>query len=252
MDLGLKGRKALVTGGTRGIGRAIVDMLAGEGCDVALCARDEAQVKEAVEATKAAGVNATGAAVDVADDKAVTAWIDAAAKELGGLDICIANVSALAPGLTRDDWEAAYRIDMMATVSTMEAVLPHVSKSDAGALVAISSISGLEAPTPRPYGAMKAALIHYMSGLSRQLAPQGIRANSVSPGTIYFEGGVWNKRELEQPEIYKGALKANPMGRMGKPEEVAYAAVMLASPKASFITGTNLVVDGAFTVGVQF
>jgi len=253
MDLGLKGRKAAITGGTRGIGRAIAELLADEGCDIAICARGEDSIGSTVEALKAKGVNATGGAADVRDGQAMTDWAAAAADTLGGIDILIANASGF--GLTLDDagWREGYEVDIMGTFHAVEAVMPALEKSDAGAIVAISSIAAVESfGSVRPYNAVKAAVIAYVSNLAGALASRNIRANCVSPGTIYFEGGVWHQRELDAPEIYKGALARNPMGRMGSAEEVANAVVFLASPAASFVTGTNLIVDGAFTNRVQF
>jgi 3-oxoacyl-[acyl-carrier protein] reductase len=253
MDLGLKGKKAIVTGGTRGIGRAIANLLADEGCDVAVCARTQSEVDETVMALGGKGVRSTGASVDVADGSAVTQWIDSVNGEFGGLDILIANVSALAGDHSEQAWRQAFEIDMLGSIRTIDAALPHLEKSDAGAIVAISSISGLQYfGGVRAYNSIKAALINHVSNVAHMLAPKGIRANTVSPGTIYFKGGVWHQREVNQPEVYKGALAMNPMGRMGTPEEVANAAVFLASPAASFITGTNLLVDGALTMGVQY
>ena len=249
MDLGLKGKKALVTGGTRGIGRAIAERLAQEGADVAVCARNAHEVAQTVAALQGMGVQATGASVDVGDETALKAWIDAAADEMGGLDALVANVSAMGEA----DWRGSFEIDVLGSIHTAEAAIPHLKKSAAGAIVAISSVSALQFfGGVRPYNTMKAALINYMSNLAHELAPSGVRVNTVSPGTIYFEGGVWHKRELESPEIFKGALGMNPMGRMGTPEEVANATVFLCSPLASFISGTNLLVDGALTPGVQY
>ncbi|MFP6759011.1 MAG: SDR family NAD(P)-dependent oxidoreductase [Alphaproteobacteria bacterium] len=253
MDLGLKGRKAAITGGTRGIGRAIAELLADEGCDIAICARGEDAIGPTVEALKAKGVKATGGAADVRDGQAMTDWAAAAADTLGGIDILIANASGF--GVTLDDagWREGYEVDIMGTFHAVEAVMPALEKSDAGAIVAISSIAAVESSgSVRPYNAVKAAVIAYVSNLAGALASRNIRANCVSPGTIYFEGGVWHQRELDAPEIYQGALAKNPMGRMGSAEEVANAAVFLASPAASFVTGTNLIVDGAFTNRVQF
>ncbi len=249
MDLGLKGKKSLVTGGTRGIGRAIAERLAMEGADVAVCARNAEEVAQTVTALQGMGVQAMGASVDVGDQAALKAWIDAAAGEMGGLDVLVANVSAMGDA----DWRGSFEIDVLGSINTAEAALPHLEKSEAGAIVAISSVSALQFfGGVRPYNTMKAALINYMSNLAHELAPRGVRVNTVSPGTIYFEGGVWHTRELEAPEISKGALGMNPMGRMGTPEEVANATVFLCSPLASFITGTNLLVDGALTQGVQY
>jgi len=253
MDLGLKGKKAIVTGGTRGIGRAIAMELAGEGCDVAICARDAAQVAEAVAALAVKGVTATGGAVDVSDSQSFRHWVTNAADELGGLDILVPNVSALAPAPDEDSWRLGLEIDILGTVRAVEAAMPFLQSSNSAAIVAIASTAALESfGGVRSYNAIKAALINYISSLSNALASKGIRANTVSPGTIYFEGGVWHKRRQEAPELFDMALGRNPMGRMGTPEEVAKAVVFLASPAAGFITGANLVVDGALTQRVQF
>lgn len=253
MDLGLAGRKALVTGGTKGIGRAIAELLAAEGCGVALCARDAGEVAEAVAALRAKDVAATGRAVDVSDGPALEAWVRDAGDELGGLDILIPNVSALAVGNDLAAWRAGFETDLMGSVRAVDAAMPLLERSDAGAIVIISSVSGREIDfAAGPYGAFKAALIHYAQGLAYRLAAKGIRANTVSPGNTYFENGVWHRIEREVPELFAQALALNPTGRMGRPEEMARAAVFLASPAASFITGTNLVVDGALTRGVQF
>ena len=253
MDLGLAGKKALVTGGTKGIGRSIAEHLAQEGAAVAVCARNPDEVADAVAYLRRMGVPATGRAVDVADGPALKAWVADAATELGGLDIVIPNVSALA--ISNDDagWKAGFETDMMGTVHTVEAALPLLHESKAAAIVIISSVSGREIDfAAGPYGAFKAALIHYAQGLALSLAPKGIRANTVSPGNTYFPGGVWEKIEQTIPDLFAQAMALNPTGRMGKPEEMAKAAVFLASPAASFVTGTNLVVDGALTRGVQY
>jgi 3-oxoacyl-[acyl-carrier protein] reductase len=253
MDLGLKGLRAVVTGGTKGIGRAIAETLAAEGADVAICARNKDDVEQTVAALKSKGVNATGRAVDVADGPALAAWVADAAAEFGGIDIAVSNVSALAIGTDDESWKRGFDIDMMGTVHLVNACMPHLEKSRAPSIVTISSVSGREIDfAAGPYGAFKAALIHYTQGLAYQLAGKGIRANSVSPGNTYFEGGVWNQIKDGNPELYATALALNPTGRMGTPQEMANATVFLASPAASFITGTNLVVDGALTRGVQF
>lgn len=253
MDLDLKGKKALVTGGSKGIGRRIADLLADEGCDLAICARNADDVSSAVEALSGKGVKAIGGALDVGDADSLKRWVADAAEELGGIDIVVANVSALAIGTDEAAWEQEFRVDIMHTVALVDAAMPHLETSSAGSIVAVSSVSGREIDfAAGAYGSMKAALIHYIQGLAFQLAGKGIRANSVSPGNIYFKGGPWDNIEQGNPELFKAALALNPTGRMGKPEEVAYAVAMLASPRASFITGANLVVDGALTRGVQF
>jgi 3-oxoacyl-[acyl-carrier protein] reductase len=253
VDLDLKGKNAAVTGGTRGIGRAIAELLASEGCNVALCARHEAVVDATVAALAGHGVRSWGGRVDVADTTGLRAWVAAAADALGGLDIFVSNVSALAQSMDEESWRRSLEIDVMGTVTGVEAALPFLEKSDAGAIVVIGTTGAIEiAGAPRPYASVKAALVPYVKALARNLAPKNIRANMVSPGNVYFKGGVWNVVEENNPEVFKVMLSRNPMGRMGTPAEVANAVVFLASPRASFITGTNLIVDGALTQRVQF
>ena len=251
MDLGLDGLKALVTGGTRGIGRAIVERLAVEGAEVAFCARDAAAVSTL--AYGLGGGRAHGAAVDVADGDALKAWVEEAARAMGGLDIVIPNVSALGGALGEEGWRRGFDIDIMGTVRAIDAAMPWLEKSAAAAIVVIATTAALEEFFGvRPYASVKAALVNHTSILATNLAPKGIRANTVSPGTVYFEDGTWGRRKREAPEAFRMALERNPMGRMGRPEEVANAAVFLASPAASFITGANLVVDGGLTRRVQY
>lgn len=253
MDLGLKGLNAVVTGGTKGIGRAIAETLAAEGANVSICARNAGEVAETVAALQARGVKAHGAAVDVADASALKAWVEASAAAFGGLDIAVANVSALAIGQDEASWQKEFEVDMMGTVRLVNAAMPYLEASKAAAVVAISSVSGREVDfAAGPYGTFKAALIHYVQGLAYQLACKGIRANTVSPGNTYFPGGVWEQIKNGNPKLYADALALNPTGRMGTPQEMANGVVFLASPAASFITGTNLVIDGALTRGVQF
>ncbi len=253
MDLGLKGLNALVTGGTKGIGRAAATLLADEGANVAVCARNPDEVAATVAALKAKGVAAFGATADVANKAALESFVADAAKALGGLDIVVANVSALAVQDNEEAWGKAFETDMMHTVRVVNAALPHLETSKHGSIVIVSSVSGREVDFTGPaYGAFKAALIHYAQRLAFQLAPKTIRVNAVSPGNTYFEGGVWHQIETHNPDLFKHALSLNPTGRMAIPQEIGRGIVFLASPASSFTTGTNLVIDGALTRGVQF
>jgi 3-oxoacyl-[acyl-carrier protein] reductase len=252
MDLGLKGLRAVVTGGTKGIGRAAADIFAQEGVSVAVCARNADGVRAAVKDLKAKGVTAYGADVDVADKSALQKFIADSAAALGGIDILVANVSALALQDDEESWSKTFDVDMMHTVQSVNAALPFLEKSKHPSIVIISSVSGREIDFTGPaYGAMKAALIHYAQRLAYQNAPKMIRVNAVSPGNTYFDGGTWQNVEKNLPDLFKHAMSLNPTGRMAKPEEIGRGIVFLASPASSFTTGTNLVIDGALTRGVQ-
>lgn len=256
MEFNLKGKKAVIAGGTRGIGRAIADRFAAEGVDVAICARNAAQVRAAVAALRAIGVHAFGSAVDIADGEAIKTWIAQAAEDLGGIDIAVANPSAFGIGNSEADWHSSFTVDLMAAVRMIGAATPFLEQAAAktrdAAIVVVSSVLAAESESESAYGAMKAALTHFTKGVARRLAPQGVRANVISPGTIYVADGFWGNAQKHMPEIYETFLKRNPMGRMGRPQEIAQVAAFLASPLASFTTGANIVVDGAFTNRVSF
>lgn len=252
MDLGLKGKVALVTGGSKGIGRRVAEIFAEEGADVAICARSASEVAETVAALEAKGARAFGAVVDVADGAALRAWVAAAVAALGGVDMVVANVSALAVGTDEAAWKAGFDVDLMHTVRLVDAAMPYLEASGAASILAISSVSGRESDfTGYAYGAYKAALVHYMHTLAVNLAGKGIRANAVSPGNTYFDGGIWHQIETWNPDLFATSLALNPTGRMARPEEIARGVVFLSSPASSFTTGTNLVIDGALTRGVQ-
>jgi NAD(P)-dependent dehydrogenase (short-subunit alcohol dehydrogenase family) len=205
MDLGLTGKKAIVTGGTRGIGRAIVEALAAEGCHVGLCARDAAMVAATVEALSRQGLTVTGQALDVSDGAALNAWVHTAGHTLGGLDIVVPNVSALVGPLDETGWRRNFDIDVLGTVHTVDAALPFLEASPAAAIVAIStnavaeSMYGVFDRPLGPYVAMKAALVSYISDLARTVAPKGIRVNAVSPGPVSFPGSGWQRRSRGAP-----------------------------------------------------
>jgi 3-oxoacyl-[acyl-carrier protein] reductase len=251
MDLGLKGKHVLVTGATKGIGRAIVDSFADEGANVSICARNAGEVEATVRSLKAKKVKAFGQAFDVADAAALKKWVAASATDLGGIDALVCNVSALAVGDSPESWDRSFRVDMMHTVNAVAAAAPHLEKSSSPSITIISSVSGFEVDfAAGSYGASKAALIHYAKGLSRQLVSKNIRVNCVCPGNTYFEGGIWQSIEKGNPDLFASTVKVNPTGKVGTAEEVAAGVVFLSSKPASRISGANLVIDGALTVAV--
>ena len=251
MDLGLKGKNVLVTGGSKGIGLAIAELFADEGANVAICARNADEVAGVVKKLAAKGVKSWGQGIDVADPAALKGWVEGAAAQFGGIDCIVCNVSALAVGDTPETWEKSFRTDMMHTVNSVAAARPYLGKSKSASIIIVSSVSGFEVDfAAGSYGAIKAALIHYSKGLSNQLVSKGIRVNVVSPGNTYFEGGIWHNIEQGNPDLFKTAMSLNPTGRMGTAEEVAAGVAFLASPVASRVSGTNLIIDGALTKAV--
>ncbi|HUG84471.1 MAG TPA: SDR family oxidoreductase, partial [Euzebya sp.] len=184
---------------------------------------------------------------------AIAGWVASTAATFGGIDIVVSNVSALAIPDTDESWEASLTVDVMGTVRLVKAAMPHLEASEVPSIVTIASVSGREVDfASGPYGTAKAAIIAYTQGLANQLAAKGIRANSVSPGNTYFPGGVWESIETGNPELFQMAMGLNPTGRMGTPQEMAAGVVFLASPVSSFTTGSNLLIDGALTRGIQF
>jgi NAD(P)-dependent dehydrogenase (short-subunit alcohol dehydrogenase family) len=254
MDLGLSGKRVLVTGASRGIGRAVAQRLVGEGAAVAICSRSDEALQVTADKLRADGGTVFAKAVDVTDADALKAFIDEAAGQFGGLDILVSTVSA---GSVKGEgqWAASLAADLMPFVNSVDAVTPHLKAAGGGSIVAVSSTFGFDTiwpSSPNSYGAFKAAVIRHASSLGHTLAPQGIRVNTVSPGPIEFEDGDWGAMKKSRPEVYDRVKDSIPVGRMGTGEEISSAIVYLASPAAAYCVGVNLVVDGGMTARVQF
>jgi len=245
MNIDLAGKRAIVAGGSRGIGRAIALALAGAGAGVSICARGAERLAATREELARHG-NATHSAVcDLADEAAVPRYIEDAAAALGGIDILVNNASGFGASDDEKGWAVSVSVDLMATVRASHAALPYLEKSGSGTILNISSISGFRA-TPRtpPYAAVKAAVLQYTLTQAASLARKGIRVNCIAPGSIEFPGGTWERARLNNPDLYGRILRSIPFGRLGKPEEIAQVALFLCSPLAGWVTGQNIAVDG--------
>lgn len=242
MNLNLQGLTVVVTGGSAGIGAAIVRTFAAEGCRVFFCARQAQGVRQMVAATNGSAGKVQGTVLDVVDTPAFHTWLN----DIGPIDIFVPNVSALSL-----DWDATLAIDIKATVALAESAIPHLSGSNHAAITYIGSkASSLAAPGSSPYGAAKAAMAHYMKSMSARLLPT-IRVNTVSPGDTLSDGGLWDKVQREEPERYLAVVQRNPMRRLATPDEIARVVAFISSPAASFVSGANWYVDGGSTSHVQ-
>ena len=253
MDLGLSGKKAIIVGGARGIGFAIAEVLAREGCDIAITARSEDAVKEAIANLRKYGTNIIGSAVDVQKADSYKKWLEETVEAMEGVDILI-PISSAGGGMGSEKyWTRAFDIDVMGPVRAVEAVLPDMIERETGSIILLATTSASEAMGgPQPYNAMKASLITWGKQLGLAYGDKGIRVNIISPGPIEFEGGNWEMIKGTMEKFYKSQLRQQPLGRFGKREEIARAVAFLASPAASWCNGSHLVVDGGFTNRTQF
>ena len=250
MGFDFSGRRVVVAGGSRGIGRAIALGFASAGADVSICARGAVELQATRQALADLGRRAHAAPCDLADAQALAAYVALAAEALGGIDVLVNAASLMVGGDGEDAWDASLGIDVMAVVRACHAAQPWLARSPAPAVVNIGSISGLEPSTRTPaYGAAKAMVSHYTGSLAALWARQGIRVNCIAPGSIEFPGGLWDRRRAAGEPMYERVLRSIPFGRLGHPEEIAEVALFLASPHARWITGQTLVVDGGQTLG---
>ena len=244
MDLGLAGKGAIVTGASKGIGRAIALEFAQEGANVAICARGEEALAKTAAELSALGVKVHAVACDVSDEASYSAFLSASREALGSVTALVNNTSGF--GVTDDEngWASGWAVDMMAAVRGTWQAAPWIEEAGGGSITHISSTSGLEAGSPPAYAAVKAALISHSKTMAAQLAPKGIRVNCVAPGSIEFPGGMWQTIKKVNTPMYEAIRSSIPFGRLGTPEEVAAAVVFLASERASWISGVTLSVDG--------
>ncbi|MEM8905393.1 MAG: SDR family oxidoreductase [Actinomycetota bacterium] len=252
MDLGLSGKKVLVTGSTKGIGRAIAERMLDEGASVAICARSADDVEAATAELSAKGT-VSGGVVDAGDDEQLRGWVRDSAEALGGIDVYVHNTSAK-PARSLDGWQKNFDIDLMALVRGVDEAKPFLKESDAACVISIATTAVNEhfASGANSYSAFKAAVVNYGCGQAQVLGADGIRSNVVSPGPIFIEGGDWDMIKQNMGPFFESTQKVHPGGELGSAADVANAVAFLGSPAAQHITGVNLVVDGGFLKRVNY
>ncbi|MEA1786149.1 SDR family oxidoreductase [Arenibacter sp. GZD96] len=244
MDLQLKGKNAIITGGSKGIGRSIALNLAEEGANVAICARGEDALKKTEKELLDKGVKVIASTCDVGNSEELHAFLNHVKDQFGTVDILVNNVSALSLGDDFNDWETSINVDLLGSVNATRKVIPWMLEAGSGNILFISSGSGLEAGSPPAYAAVKAAIISYSKTMAIQLAPKNIRVNTIAPGSVEFPDGLWELTKTQNPPLYDWALSSIPSGRLGTPDEIGKVATFIVSPCASWVVGTCLAVDG--------
>ncbi len=249
MDLGLKGKKVIVTGGSRGLGREALEHFAAEGADIAFFSRNAEQVKAAAIELESHGGKVFAESFEVSDMPLYSAWLEKAVDALGGCDIFVHNISSAGLG----GWDGSFNLDIKTAVTSIKTLEPYLEQSEDGSVIFMCSTAAVETfIRPQAYNAMKAALITYGSQLSQSLGPKGIRVNMISPGPTSFPGGDWAKIKDGKPDFYASHEALVSLGRLGQPDDIAKTVVFISSPASSYTTGTNVIIDGGYTKRVQF
>ncbi|MGE3540569.1 MAG: SDR family NAD(P)-dependent oxidoreductase [Candidatus Tectimicrobiota bacterium] len=249
MDLGLHGKVALVTGGSRGIGRAVLHDLAQEGCQVAFSARGEEALRATEQELKALGAQVLAVQADMTQTDDIETLVNKTTERFGGVDILVNNVGGSRGGQTWDtadeEWAEVLYLNLFAAVRASRLVIPLMRKKGWGRIINITSIYGREAGGAMTYNAVKASMNSWSKSLAKQLAKDGIMVNVVAPGSVLFPGGSWERRQKDNPVFIENFVRTEmPMGRFGRPEEISAMVTFLASERASLMSGACINVDG--------